>query len=43
MVDGDFGRITEVALEMLNENMFSGSRQGSNSGQGRLEFRFGRC
>ena len=38
VVDGDFGRITEVALEMLNEHMFSGSRQGSNSGEGRLNF-----
>ena len=37
-VDGDFGRITEVALEMLNEHMFSGSRQGSNSSEGRLNF-----
>lgn len=37
-VDGDFGRITEMALRMFNQHMFSGSRQGSNSSEGRLNF-----
>lgn len=37
-VDGDFGRVTEVALNMFNQHMFSGSRQGSNSSEGRLNF-----
>jgi N-acetyl-anhydromuramyl-L-alanine amidase AmpD len=35
-VDGDFGRITEMALRMFNQHMFSGSRHGNNSAEGRL-------
>ncbi|WP_461330571.1 peptidoglycan recognition protein family protein [Bradyrhizobium liaoningense] len=37
--DGDFGTVTEMALRMFNEHMFSGSRQTSSGSNGRLDFK----
>ena len=35
--DGDFGVVTEMALRMFKEHMFSGSRQTSGGADGRLD------
>lgn len=36
-VDGDFGLVTEMALRMFKQHMFSGSRQASSGPDGRLD------
>ena len=35
--DGDFGLVTEMALKMFKQHMFSGSRQTSSGADGRLD------
>lgn len=35
--DGDFGTVTEMALKMFKQHMFSGSRQTSSGTDGRLD------
>ena len=37
-VDGHFGTVTEMAVKMFKQHMFSGSRQRSSGGSGRLDF-----
>ena len=36
-IDGDFGLVTEMALKMFKQHMFSGSRQTGSGADGRLD------